>query len=132
VPPPQSVCLCALAPRRLSSVTVSAKLQSHDHSKRQTLAGDIPYGPNPANHVRVFRPPGSPGLFNGNCLSSLPGAIREADSRRIDLQYAESGISFLRNFFELRFAHPLYNDVNPAGGIGGAPIDPRIVFIVLP
>jgi hypothetical protein len=91
----------------------------------------IPYGA-PANRdARVYNPNGASGVFKRACISTLPSTSKGPNSQPIDLQYAEPGISFLRDYFELHVAYPLYDAEHPADGNGGAPHDPAMDFIVV-
>ena len=120
-------------------VVVYNLLSERVASFNQTLAGmcpvnsgpHIPYGA-PANRdARVYKPNGASGVFKRVCISTLPNAMKRPNYKPIDLQYAEPGISFLRDYFELHVAYPLYDSKHPACGNGGTPHDPSMDFVVL-
>jgi hypothetical protein len=91
----------------------------------------IPYGAPPTQNAKVYKPLGSTSEFNDNCVSTLANSTKGSTSKPIDLQYAEPGITFLREFFELHFVYPLFSPDYPDKGNGGTPHDPAVGAIVL-
>jgi hypothetical protein len=91
----------------------------------------IPYGAPRTQNAKVYKPLGSTFVFNKDCVSTLANSTKRSTSKPIDLQYAEPGITFLREFFELHFVYPLFSPDYPDKGNGGTPHDPTVGAIVL-
>lgn len=92
---------------------------------------NIPYGAPKTQNAKVYKPLGSTFVFNKDCVSTLANSTTGSTSKPIDLQYAEPGITFLREFFELHFVYPLFSPDYPDKGTGGTPHDPAVGAIVL-